>query len=40
MSQQKYVTNLLKETRMLASKPVATPVEQNHKLGEAQGDER
>ena len=30
MSQQKYVTGLLKENGMLASKLVATPIEQNH----------
>ena len=35
ISQQKYVIDLLKETSMMASKPVATPIEQNHRLNEA-----
>ena len=35
ISQQKYVVNLLKETGMMANKPVATPIEQNHRLSEA-----
>ena len=38
ISQQKYVTELLKETGMMAGKPVAIPIEQNHKLSEALGD--
>ena len=38
MSQQEYVTDLLKETGMMASKPTGTPIEQNHKLREALGD--
>ena len=40
MSQEKYVIDLLKETGMLASKTMATSVEKNHKLGEAQSDEK
>lgn len=32
ISQQKYVLNLLKDTRMLGSKPVTTPIDINHKL--------
>ena len=36
--QQKYVTNLLKETRKLACKPTSTPIDSNHKLGEAEED--
>ena len=39
ISQQKYVTDLLKETGMLGSKPVATPIEPNHRLGEAIGEQ-
>ena len=35
ISQQKYVTNLLKETGKLACKPASTPIDANHKLGEA-----
>ena len=35
ISQQKYVIDLLRETYMMASKPIATPIEQNHKLSEA-----
>ena len=34
ISQQNYVCDLLKETRMLSCKPANTPIEQNHKLGE------
>lgn len=37
ISQKKYVTDLLKETGMTTSKLVATPIEQNHRLGEALG---
>jgi len=33
LSQQKYVIDLLTETRMLSCKPVETPMEMNHKLG-------
>lgn len=32
ISQQKYVTDLLKETGKLACKPASTPIEPNHKL--------
>ena len=35
ISQQKYVLDLLIETRKLGCKPVETPIEQNHKLCEA-----
>ena len=35
ISQQKYVIDLLRETYMMASKPIVTPIEQNHKLSEA-----
>ena len=35
ISQQKYVIDFLRETGMIASKPVATPIEQNHKLSKA-----
>ena len=35
ISQQKYVTDLLKETGKLGCKSVATPIEPNQKLGEA-----
>ena len=35
ISQQKYVIDLLKETGMMASKTIATPIEQNHRLSEA-----
>ncbi|CAL8998283.1 unnamed protein product [Prunus brigantina] len=34
LSQRKYVMNLLTETRMMGCKPVNTPMEENHKLGE------
>uniref|UniRef100_A0A2N9GKU7 Uncharacterized protein n=1 Tax=Fagus sylvatica TaxID=28930 RepID=A0A2N9GKU7_FAGSY len=34
VSQRKYVLDLLVETGMLACKPIDTPIEQNHKLGE------
>ena len=40
ISQQKYVIDLLKETGMMASKPVATPIEQNHRLSEALGEKK
>ena len=33
--QQKYVTNLLTETRKIGCKLVSTPMDPNHKLGEA-----
>lgn len=35
VSQQKYVTDLLKEAGKLGCKPAATPIEPNQKLGEA-----
>ena len=35
ISQQKYVTNLLAETRKIGCKPVSTPMDPTHKLGEA-----
>ena len=35
ISQQKYVVDLLRETGMMASKLVATLIEQNHRLSEA-----
>lgn len=38
LSQRKYVLDLLTETGMLACKPVETPIEQNHKLGEYPSD--
>ena len=38
ISQQKYVTDLLKETGKLACKPTSTPIDTNHKLGEAKED--
>ena len=40
ISQQKYVIDLLRETCMMASKPVAIPIEQNHKLSEALGEKK
>ena len=38
--QQKYVIDLLRETCTMASKPVATPIEQNHRLREALGEKK
>lgn len=38
ISQQKYVTDLLKETGKLAFKPASTPIDPNHKLGEEKED--
>ncbi|RVX16317.1 Retrovirus-related Pol polyprotein from transposon RE1 [Vitis vinifera] len=35
ISQQKYVTDLLAETEKIGYKPVSTPLDPNHKLGEA-----
>ncbi|RVW31461.1 Retrovirus-related Pol polyprotein from transposon RE1 [Vitis vinifera] len=35
ISQQKYVTDLLAETGKIRCKPVSTPMDPNHKLGEA-----
>ena len=40
ISQQKYVIDLLRETSMMASKLVATPIEQNHRLNEALGEKK
>ena len=40
ISQQKYVIDLLKEAGMIASKPVATPIEQNHRLSETLGEKK
>ena len=40
ISQQKYVIDLLRETSMIASKLVATPIEENHKLSEALGEKK
>ena len=40
ISQQKYVIDLLRETCMMASKPVATPIEQNYRLSEALGGKK
>ena len=40
ISQQKYVIDLLWETGMMARKPVATPIEQNHRLSEALGEKK
>uniref|UniRef100_A0A2N9IHB3 Integrase catalytic domain-containing protein n=1 Tax=Fagus sylvatica TaxID=28930 RepID=A0A2N9IHB3_FAGSY len=39
LSQQKYVLDLLTETGMLASQPIDTPIEQNHKLGDDRVDQ-
>ena len=38
ISQQKYVADLLKETRKSTRKPISTPIDPNHKLGEAKED--
>ena len=38
VSQYKYILNLLKEARKLGCKLVETPIEANHKLGEALED--
>ena len=38
ISQQKYMTDLLKEIGKLARKPASTPIDPNHKLGEASED--
>ena len=35
ISQQKYVTDLLEETGKIGCKPISTPMDPNHKLGEA-----
>ena len=38
ISQQKYVLDILKETRMLECKPANIPIEQNYKLEETLED--
>ena len=38
VSQQKYVFDLLQETRKIGCKPIETPIDSNHKLREASGD--
>ena len=38
LSQNKYVVDLLKETGKLDCKPASTPIDPNHKLGEANDD--
>lgn len=38
ISQQKYITNLLKEKRNMACNPAYTPIDPNHKLWEAKED--
>ena len=38
LSQRKYVLDLLMETEMLACKPIDTPMETNHKLGNPSGE--
>ncbi|KAL5540377.1 hypothetical protein UlMin_045222 [Ulmus minor] len=38
ISQQKYITDLLKEKGKLACRPASTPIDPNHKLGEAEED--
>jgi len=38
ISQQKYITNLLKETGKTACKPASTPIDPNLKLGSAEED--
>lgn len=35
ISQQKYILDILKEIRVFGCKLLDTPIEQNHKLGEA-----
>ena len=40
ISQQKYIIDILRETSMMASKPIATPIEQNHRLSEALGEKK
>ena len=39
ISQRKYIQDLLKETGMLGCKLAETPIEQNHRLGEANEDQ-
>ena len=38
ISQQKYILDLLIETSLTGCKPVDTPIEVDHKLGDATGD--
>jgi len=38
ISQQKYITDLLKETGKIACRPASTPVDPNIKLGSAEED--
>ena len=38
ISQQKYITDLLRDTGKLACKPTTTPIDPHHKLGEAKED--
>ncbi|XP_074290436.1 uncharacterized protein LOC141617153 [Silene latifolia] len=38
LSQRKYALDIISETGLLGSKPVATPIEQNHTLGLATGE--
>ncbi|KAJ4769381.1 hypothetical protein LUZ62_053638 [Rhynchospora pubera] len=38
LSQRKYTLDLLGECGLLAAKPISTPLEQNHKLAECQGE--
>ena len=38
ISQQKYITDLLRDTGKLACKPATTPIDPHHKLGEAKED--
>ena len=38
--QQKFVVDLLRETGITASKPVVTPIEQNHRLSEVLGEKK
>ena len=40
VSQQKYILELLKETRMIGCKPVDTPIDPNRKLCDSQSEER
>ena len=40
ISKHKYVIDLLRKTGMMASKPVANPIEQNHRLSEALGEKK
>ena len=38
ISQQKCFTDLLRDTVKLACKSINSPIDQNHKLGEVEGD--